>query len=125
MTNNIKSFNDEEERKMKYKSEYGSGFKFGYGIKFFILLILTGIYQPLIKNIAPHSLSAFMAFLVSSLGATLDMGAFYFFVLWIIDIIRRRGGIERKENKKVKLVVTIIFAILLIGIIFSILSTLG
>lgn len=87
---------------------------------FFALFIFTQIYQGFIKDIAPHSLSAPIAFFVTFLEVILDVGFLYFLVLWIMDAIRRRGGVERKENKKVKLAVNIIFTIILILNISSI-----
>lgn len=98
--------------------------KHSYGKYFLLLLLLTGIYQMSTKNIAPHSLSAPVAFFVTFLEVVLDVGVFYLLVLWIMDMIRRRGGVEREENKKVKLIVNIIFAIIIIGIVGSIALTL-
>jgi len=98
--------------------------KHSYGKYFLVLLLLSGIYQMSTKNIVPHSLSAPVAFFVAFLEVVLDVGVLYFLVLWIIDMIRRRGGVEREENKKAKFIVNIIFAIIVIGIVGSIALTL-
>ncbi|HLD61732.1 MAG TPA: hypothetical protein VI998_02040 [Patescibacteria group bacterium] len=78
--------------------------------------------------IQPHSLSTalstFLAILLPLIGSMLDFAVLYFLILWIADLIRRRGGIERSENKKVKLVINIIFAsIFLLMIIALILNS--
>src|SRR3989344_1961903 len=67
---------------------------------------------------------AFLAILLPLIGSMLDFAVLYFLILWIADLIRRRGGIERSENKKVKLVINIIFAsIFLLMIIALILNS--
>ena len=91
-----------------------------YGKYFLVFFILIYIYQNILKTITPHSLSSLQAFIVLAFSAFLSGAMLYFFLLWIMDLIRRRGGVERKENKKVKLVVGIIFAIIFLINIASI-----
>lgn len=86
--------------------------KKNYGKYFFVFLVLGVLYQNIQKTIAPHSLSSLQAFLVTIFSVFLSIVALYFLALWIMDLIRRRGGVEREENKKVKLIIGIIFAII-------------
>lgn len=94
--------------------------KHNYGKYFFVFLIFSWIYRVFIEDITLPSLSEPVAFLLGFLDSALTFGAFYFLVLWIMDAIRRRGGVERDENKKAKLIVNIIFGILIIGLAGSI-----
>ncbi|MDD5145766.1 MAG: hypothetical protein PHF44_02905 [Candidatus Pacebacteria bacterium] len=102
-----------------------------YGKKILIFVVLYLISNAIIKNnsfIKPHSLSApaafFYALFVSTISVILSFGIVYFVVLAIIDSIGKRGGIERPENKKVRLIVNIIFAILIVGGIYAIIISL-
>lgn len=101
--------------------------KNNYGIYLLISVFLSYIFNVIPNNNEPHTLSSGLAFLVSFsttiIPQILDIAVVYFLVLWIIDLIRRRGGIERSENKNTKLVVNIIFAIPLLIMFASILIT--
>jgi hypothetical protein len=115
--------NNKKDATINLQKKEGEIKRYYYGKYFFVFFIFTGMYQMFTKNIAPHSLSAPVAFFVAFLEVILDVGVLYFLVLWIMDAIRRRGDVERKENRKAKLAVNIIFAVILIGIIGSILLT--
>ncbi|MEK7622107.1 MAG: hypothetical protein AAB415_02920 [Patescibacteria group bacterium] len=108
------------ENKPKEKSFLLSKKKYGYGKWFLAFVLLDTIFNTYTQEIKPHSLSAPMSFFVAVVEIILNAGAVYFLTLWIIDLIRRRGKIERLENKRVRLIVNIIFAILFLMIITSI-----
>lgn len=86
--------------------------KYSYWKWLIVFVLLNGIFSTYEQSIKPHSLSASMSFFVAGISFVLEMGAMYFLTLWIIDLIRRRGKVERPENKKTKLIVNIIFAII-------------
>lgn len=75
----------------------------------------TGIFHP--KN---RYFKYFLVMIViqsllsinSPLSFILDGAISCFFILWIMDLIRWRGGIERKENKKVRIAIKVVFLIL-------------
>jgi|GEM_PF-5633393 len=92
-----------------------------YGKYLLVFMLLAGIFNTFEQNIQPHSLSAFSAFLVTGLRIILDTGVLYLLVLWIAALIRRRGGIDRPENKKVRMVINIVFAVIFLLIIVSVL----
>lgn len=95
-----------------------------YGKYFFAFIVLGAFYNSIIRrNIAPHSLSPLQAFLVTAFSVFLGIATLYFLVLWIMNLIRRLRGIKREENKKVKLIISIIFAIIFFGLIASPLIT--
>lgn len=91
------------------------------GKYFLLLLLFSAIYSSFEKNIAAQSLSTFSAFFVTLFRVALDAGILYFFVLWIVDLIRYRGGVARPENKKVRMIINIVFIILFLFIIVPLL----
>jgi len=93
----------QETKNISKKHKHGS-----YLLICFALSFLTNMAE---QNIQPHSLSMFSAFFLTVFRAALGGGMLYFLILWIMDLIRCRGGIERPENKIVKLILTIIFVI--------------
>ncbi len=100
--------------------------KHSYGEYLLIFLFLNVVFSSLKITIGRILLSVFsasiLAFFITAVQIVLDMGVWYFFVLWIADLIRRRGKIERPENKKVKLIINIIFAVMFLGAIISVLT---
>jgi amino acid transporter len=97
--------------------------KYSYGKYLLVFMFLGAIFNTLQQNIKPHSLSAFSAFAITFVQIILDTSVLYFLVLWVIDLIRRRRN--RPENKKVKLVVNIIFAALFLLMIISVFMVLS
>jgi len=92
-----------------------------YG-KYLLMFVCATFFLDMIgQNIKPYSFSMFSALSFSVLEIMFNTGMLYFLTLWIIDITRCRGGIERPENKKVRLVVNIIFTALFLMAILSIL----
>jgi len=89
--------------------------KHSYGKYLLVFVLLIGIFSVFKENIEPRSLSGpLSSFIFLFVQPVLDIGLVYFLVLWIADLIRRRKGVERPENKKIKLWINIIFGILLI-----------
>ncbi len=86
--------------------------KYGNGSYLIMFFLLYWIFQ---SHFDSNPISYITIFLVSFF----NIGVGYFFVLWISDFIRRRGKIERPENKKFRLVVNIIFALLFLGLVIS------
>lgn len=95
--------------------------KYSYGKYLLVFMLLAGVFNSVEQNIKPHSLSAFSAFFITAFRIILDTGVLYFLVLWIVDLIRRRGKIERPENKKARLIINIIFAIIFLSMVASVL----
>jgi amino acid transporter len=108
------------ENEQKEKSFRVSTEKLSNGMLFLVFIVLSGILNTYEQGIKPYSLSMSMALSIAVIRIILDTGAPYFLTLWIIDLIRKRGKIERPENKKVKLIVNIIFAIIGLMMIYSV-----
>src|SRR3989338_611671 len=105
-----------EQEKIEMKSN-----KHSYGKYLLIFMFLAAMFSSLEQNIKPHSLSTLSAFFITFVRIILDTSVLYFLVLWIADLIRRRGKIERPENKKARLIINIIFAVIFLGMVVSIL----
>jgi amino acid transporter len=108
-----------EQEKIEVKSN-----KHSYGKYLLIFAFLAAMFGSLEQNIKPQSLSALSAFFITFVRIILDTSVTYFLVLWIADLIRRRGKVERPENKKVKLIINIIFAVIFLGMVISVLMVL-
>ncbi|MEI6281087.1 MAG: hypothetical protein WCP17_03790 [bacterium] len=108
------------ENKPEEKSFRVSTKGYSYGKWLLVFMLLGGIYNTYEQGIKPHSLSAGMAFFTTGIRIILDTGVLYFLTLWIIDLIRRRGKVERPENKKTKMIVNIIFGIIFLMMIGSV-----
>ena len=106
---------------LEKQEEKNQAKKWGYGKYLLVFMLLAGVFNSVEQNIKPHSLSAFSAFFITAFRIILDTGVLYFLVLWIVDLIRRRGKIERPENKKVRLIINIIFAIIFLSMVTSVL----
>ena len=105
-----------EQEKIEVKSH-----KHSYGKYLLIFAFLSVIFSSVEQSIKLHSLSVFSAFFITFVGIILSTSVTYFLVLWIADLIRRRGGIDRLENKKVRMVINIVFIVMFLGIINSVL----
>lgn len=98
--------------------------KYGYGELTVIFLLLGGVFNMFsdkwsFKSL-PHSLGVFLIFLTATIATALGLAFFYFLILWIMKLVRNRGKVERLENKKMKKIITIIFIILLLGVMISV-----
>ena len=100
----------------------GEEFKLGYGHYLLAFFGLNFIYGTFSKNITPHSLSPFAALSEAAAGTFLGLGTLYCFIFWIMDLIRKRGGIQRPANKKVRLGISIAFIIFFVLIVSSLLK---
>ncbi len=99
--------------------------KHSYGKYFLICAILGGLNSnygdSLFKaNSLSHSMAVTVAIIFAVVEIALSTGTMYFLVLWIMDLIRRRGKIDRPENKKAKLIVNIIFGVILLMMLVSV-----
>lgn len=108
-----------KEEKEKIEERLKTSSEHWYGAYLIIFFMLSAGYTTAVQNIPNHSFSFFPALLVGVLGGGLELGIVYFLILWIVDLTRRRGGIDRPENKKVRLVINIIFAVALTLVIAS------
>jgi predicted PurR-regulated permease PerM len=79
--------------------------------------LLSVFYSKI--EIESYSLSPLSAFFMTFVQIILSAGMLYFLILWIIDLVRRRGGINRPENKKIRLAISIIFIFLVLMITIS------
>lgn len=90
----IKSIPKKAKKKKIKKSNYG---------KYLLILIgLAGTFQFAQQFIAPHSLSPLLALSIIGLSIIFDAAVVCFLVLWIMNLIKRRGGAKQKENKNKK-----------------------
>lgn len=94
--------------------------KYGYGSYLIISILLSAIFSSYGKTIPPHSLTSGFAMLLSFTKVILDIAPSYFFVFWIMDLIRKRGKVERPKNTKARLILNIIFGLIPLMIISSI-----
>lgn len=86
-------------------------------------LILALFLNFVFKNINIHMGSAEnSAFISALLHGVLGLIAVYFLVLWIMDLIRRRGKVERPKSKRAKIIVNVIFIILLLMIVTNLIT---
>lgn len=119
-----KENNPELEKSFRITTE-----KYSYGKWAVVFLLLGAISNTFFDKMSfrdfPHSISLILIFLASALPFTLSLGFFYFFVLWIMKLIRHRGKIERPENMKTKRIVNIIFILLLLAFMVSIISSMS
>lgn len=97
--------------------------KHNYGLYFLTLSFLSALLSSAEQNIELRSLSIFPVILHNILVTLVSGGALYFLVLWCMELIRCRGGIERPENKTLKLIINILFTISIILIIITTLLT--
>jgi len=95
--------------------------KHSYGKYLIIFMFLATIFSSLEQNIKLLFFSTPVVFFIALVRIVLDTSVLYFLVLWIVDLIRRRGKIVRPENKKVKLMINIIFAVIFLGMVVSVL----
>lgn len=91
--------------------------KHSYGKDLLISTLLVALYN----NIKPHGLSSLLAFFITLVQTILAISFLYFLTLWIVDLIRRRGKIERPENEKIRTIINITFTIIFLLNIASLL----
>lgn len=86
--------------------------KHSYGKDLLISLLLVALYS---------NTSFSTNFFLTLVRNILNIGFLYFLTLWIVDLIRRRGKIERPENKKIRMIINITFTIIFLLNIASLL----
>lgn len=97
--------------------------KYGNGSYLIISILLTVIFNMFEKSTNVQGLPTFAIVIFYVLPMILSMGSLYFLVLWITDLIRRKSKKLKPENKKLKLIVGIIFLIIFLGWFVSYISS--
>jgi len=97
--------------------------KHSYGKFLAIVTIIVAVLSTVEGNLQ-HSLSPAMATVFAISGFIIKFCFMYLLTIWIADLIRRRGGIDRPENKKVRTIINIIFIILILGALLPFLGSL-
>ena len=72
--------------------------------------LVSGILEVVLNFILSQYSSIFVFFLTPAVFVVF----LYFLTFWIVDLVRRRGGVERPESKTAKLVTNIVFAVMLV-----------
>jgi thiosulfate reductase cytochrome b subunit len=89
--------------------------KLGYGH----YLLIAGVLNYLFNNIFNGSFDALQSSIIKTL---FDFGVSYFFVFWIMDLIRKRGGKIRSWNKILYWTVNSLFVISVVLVIINLLK---
>jgi len=97
--------------------------KYGNGSYLIIFILLTVILNMFERSTNIQGLPTFAIVIFYALPMILSMGSLYFLVLWIADLIRRKSKKLKPENKKLKLIVGIIFLIIFLGWFVSYISS--
>ena len=97
--------------------------KYGNGSYSIIFMLLTVIFNMIEKSTNVQGLPVFVIVIFYALPMILSMGFLYFLILWIADLIRRKSKKLKPENKKLKLIVGIIFLIIFLSWFVSYVSS--
>lgn len=80
-----------------------------YGKFSLICLIITIIFYFFAPKFKSIFYSGYIASAIIFVMTVVALLGFYFFLLWIVELVNRRGKVERSPNKKAKIIINIIF----------------
>lgn len=90
-----------------------------YGMYFLASLIVKSITQAIVRSYVPHSFLELTFVMI--LAGIADLAPLYFLAHWFVDLIRRRGNIDRPENTIARGVINVVFALISFVVILAIL----